>query len=97
MDVGNLLGFMLLSLSAPAIEEFIFRAWLQTLLQRWRPFFGAIVAGLVFWALHGFAWSVIFVTAYATYMRFRHRSLAPGLALHFFWDVMLGIAAFIYR
>ncbi len=93
---GSLTGFLYLSLTAPVIEELIFRGWLQTTLRRW-GLIGVIITAVFFWAFHAFNISILPLTIYVSYARERYQSLLITMAAHFVWNSGVALVALFVR
>ena len=91
LAIGGLLFFLI----GPA-EEVFWRGFLQDRFQRrWGGVTGWIVAGLVYAAVHIWAWNfMLFIAAlicgmFWGWVYLRWRSLWPGIISHAVWDVVI--------
>jgi membrane protease YdiL (CAAX protease family) len=84
-------------LLAPPIEELMFRGVLfGALANTWNIRAAALISGITFWLMHGpefvhwpAAVAIGMLTILATWLRVRSRSLAPSIAAHFGYNLVL--------
>jgi membrane protease YdiL (CAAX protease family) len=84
-------------LLAPPIEELMFRGVLfGALANTWNIRAAALISGATFWLMHGpefvhwpAAVAIGLLTILATWLRVRSRSLAPSIAAHFGYNLVL--------
>lgn len=84
-------------LLAPPIEELMFRGVLfGALANTWNIRAAALISGTTFWLMHGpefvhwpAAVAIGLLTILATWLRVRSRSLAPSIAAHFGYNLVL--------
>lgn len=93
MRFGIAAVLSLVSLVVPLCEEFLFRGWLQTTLQRWlKPTQAIVLTALIFGVVHGQTFGlpirVIFGLA-SGYLIWSTRSIWPSVVLHGIYNAVL--------
>ena len=86
-DPSNTIAVLLV---IPFIEEVIFRLWLQTVLQRWLGIVGAFICAALFVSVH-LHWSIslVAISAFLTFLRWRYKSLGTTILAHYVVDITL--------
>ena len=104
-DLGELLLFLVLSLSAGFCEELLFRGYFQqqcTRLARGRVWVGVAASSLLFGLAHLYegAAGVISITIFGamfSVLAIRRRSLRPGMIAHAWHDALSGLILFLLQ